>query len=115
MDDFDIPIFKKTCDLYKLFYSYRNLISKQDRYTIWQRCDGMILDILEGIMAASQMPKATKLSVLEKTSVKLNFLRIFIRLMRETDGIDQKKYLAFQEPIDEVGRMLGGWIRSVKQ
>ena len=43
MDDFDVPIFKKTCDLYKLFYSYRNTMSKQDRYTIWQRCDAMIL------------------------------------------------------------------------
>lgn len=115
MDDFDIPIFKKMCDLYKLFYGYRNLISKQDRYTIWQRCDGMILDILEGIMMAGQMPKTTKLAVLEKTSMKLNFLRVFIRLMRETNGIDQKKYLALQEPIDEVGRMLGGWIRSTKQ
>jgi len=115
MDDFDIPIFKKMCDLYKLFYSYRNSMSKQDRYTIWQRCDGMILDILEGIMAASQMSKASKLPVLEKTSMKLNFLRVFIRLMRETNGIDQKKYLALQEPIDEVGRMLGGWMRSAKQ
>ena len=115
MDDFDIPIFKKMYDLYKLFYGYRNFMSKQDRYTIWQRCDGMMLDILEGIMAASQMPKATKLPLLEQSSVKLNFLRVFIRLMRETDGIDQKKYLALQAPIDEVGRMLGGWIRSTKQ
>jgi hypothetical protein len=112
MDDFDVPIFKKMCDLYKLFYSYRNSMSKQDRYTIWQRCDGMILDILEGIMAASQIPKPTKLSTLEKASMKLNFLRVFIRLMRETNGIDQKKYLTLQELIDEVGRQLGGWVRS---
>jgi hypothetical protein len=115
MDDFDIPIFKKTYDLYKLFYSYRNVMSKQDRYTIWQRCDGMMLEILEGIMAASQMSKGEKLPTLEKASMKLNFLRVFIRLMHETRGIDGKKYLALQEPIDEIGRMLGGWIRSVKQ
>lgn len=115
MDDFDVPIFKKTCDLYKLFYSYRNTMSKQDRYTIWQRCDAMILDVLEGIMAASQMSKGEKLPVLERASVKLNFLRVFIRLMHETRGIDGKKYLALQAPIDEIGRMLGGWIRSTKQ
>ena len=115
MDDFDIPIFKKTYDLYKLFYSYRNVMSKQDRYTIWQRCDGMMLEILDGIMAASQMSKVEKLPTLEKASMKLNFLRVFIRLMHETRGIDGKKYLALQEPIDEIGRMLGGWIRSVKQ
>lgn len=115
MDDFDVPIFKKTCDLYKQFYSYRNTMSKQDRYTIWQRCDAAILDVLEGIMAASQMSKIEKLPVLERVSVKLNFLRVFIRLMHETKGIDSKKYLALQAPIDEIGRMLGGWIRSTKQ
>jgi hypothetical protein len=115
MDDFDIPIFKKTYDLYKLFYGYRNTMAKQDRYTIWQRCDAMILDVLEGIMVASQMSKGEKPPVLERASVKLNFLRVFIRLMHETRSIDSKKYLALQAPIDEIGRMLGGWIRSTKQ
>jgi len=115
MNDFDIPIFKKTYDLYKLFYGYRNIISKQDRYSIWQRCDGMILEILENIMTGSQMTKGEKLPILEKASIKLNFLRVFIRLMHETKSIDMKKYVLLQEAVDEIGRMLGGWIRSVKQ
>jgi hypothetical protein len=115
MDNFDIPIFKKAYDLYKLFYGYRNVMSKQDRYSIWQRCDGLMLEVLENIMAAGQMAKGEKLSTLERASVKLNFLRIFIRLMHETKGIDMKKYLALQEPIDEIGRMLGGWMKSVRQ
>jgi hypothetical protein len=42
-------------------------------------------------------------------------LRIFIRLMKDTKGIDNKKYLAVQAQTDEIGRMLGGWIRSTKQ
>jgi hypothetical protein len=115
MDDFDIPIFKKTYDLYKLFYGYRNLMSKEDRYSIWLRCDGLMLDVLEGIMAASQTSKGGKLPILEGTSMRLNLLRVFVRLMHETKGIDGKKYLAVQTPIDEIGRMLGGWIRSVRQ
>jgi hypothetical protein len=115
MDDFDIPIFKKTYELYKLFYSYRNTMSKQDRYTIWQRCDGTMLDMLESIVAAGQTAKSEKLPALERASAKLNILRIFIRLMKETKGIDGKKYLALQAQTDEIGRMLGGWIRSTRQ
>src|SRR5258708_5566598 len=110
MDNFDIPIFKKAYDLYKLFYSYRNLMSKQDRYTIWQRCDGLMLEILESIMAAGQTSKGEKMMFLKKANVKLNFLRVFIRLMHETKSLDMKKYLALQEPIDEIGRQLGGWM-----
>jgi four helix bundle protein len=114
MDDFDIPIFKKTYDLYKTFYGYRNLIPKQDRYTICERCDTLILDVLQNILVASKLQKGEKLSALEAASAKLNFLRVFIRLMKETKAIDNKKYLALQSAIDEIGRMLGGWIRSVK-
>lgn len=114
MDDFDIPIFKKTYDLYKTFYGYRDTVSKQDRYTIWQRCENIILDTLEGILFASQMYKAEKLPILEKTSVKLNFLRVFLRLMKEVRVIDNKKYTILQELVDEIGRMLGGWIKSTK-
>jgi|GEM_PF-2313160 len=52
MDEFDIPIFKKTYELYKEFYGLRNSIARQDRYTIWQRCENIILDILENVLWA---------------------------------------------------------------
>jgi hypothetical protein len=115
MDNFDIPIFKKTYDLYKTFYSYRDSVTKQDRYTIWQRCENIIFDILENILLASQIYKAEKLPILEKASLKLNFLRVFFRLMKEVKTIDVKKYIILQELVDEIGRMLGGWIKSTKE
>lgn len=115
MNDFDIPIFKKTYDLYKTFYSYRLAVSKQDRYTLWQRCENIMLDVLEGILEASQLSKSDKLPILEKTSLKLNFLRVFLRLMKEVKAFDSKKYIVLEEMIDEIGRMLGGWIKSTKE
>jgi len=115
MDDFDIPIFRKSYDLYKAFYSYRTLIPKQDRYTIWQRAESLTLDIIEYILLASHAAKADKLPLLEKTSAKLNLLWVFLRLMKEVKALDNKKYTAIQEIVDEMGRMLGGWIRSTKE
>ncbi len=117
MDDFDVPIFKQTYDLYKTFYGYRNLIPKQDRYAIYERCESLILDVLENILVASKLSKTDKEkpATLERASAKLNLLRVFIRLMKETRAIDAKKYLALQAAIDEIGRMLGGWIRSTRQ
>ena len=115
MDEFDIPIFKEAFNLYKLFYSYRNTLSKQDRYTLWQRCENLILDILENILWASYLSKSEKLPVLEKTSLKLNLLRVILRLCKEVKAIDSKKYILSQEIVDEIGRMLGGWIKSTKE
>jgi len=53
--------------------------------------------------------------VLEQTSLKLNLLRVFLRLCKEVKAIDNKKYVLLQEKIDEIGRMLGGWIKSTKE
>jgi hypothetical protein len=114
MEDFDIPIFKKSYELYKDFYRYRNEIKKQDRHTIWQKCENILLDILENLLWASQLSKSEKLPILEKTSLKLNFLRVFLRLCKEIKVIDAKKYIEWQESIDEIGRMLGGWIKDTK-
>ncbi|MFZ1626507.1 MAG: diversity-generating retroelement protein Avd [Candidatus Moraniibacteriota bacterium] len=112
MDEMDIPIFKKTYDLYKEFYSFRLTIPKQDRYALWQKCETTLLDTLEAILLASQLSKKEKLPALEQASLKLNLFRVFVRLSKEVKAIDTKKYIALQEKTDEIGRMLGGWIRS---
>ena len=114
MQEFDIPIFKKIYEMYKNFYNFRNSIPKQDRYTLWQKCENILLETLENILLASQMSKEEKLPILEKASLNLNLFRIFVRLAKEVKAIDNKKYILLQENADEVGRMLGGWIKSVQ-
>src|SRR3989344_5312843 len=114
MTDFDIPIFKKTYDLYKKFYGLRGGVPKQDRFTIWQRSEDLILEILEYILDASQLSKIEKLPILQKASTKLNLLRVFLRLCKETKVLDTKKYIHLEQSVDEIGRMLGGWIKSTR-
>ncbi len=115
MQEFDIPIFKKTYELYKNFHWIRNLAPKQERYTIFLKCENIILEIIEGILEASELYKNEKSPVLRKTSRKLNLFRVFVRLMKDTGSIKFKDYTLMEEEIDEIGRMLGGWIRSTKE
>jgi len=115
MQEFDIPIFKKVYELYKSFHQIRSNVSKQDKYTIFIKCENTILEVIEGILEASQLSKDKKLPILEKTSLKLNLLRVFIRLMKDTKSIDLKNYAKMEENVDEIGRMLGGWIKSTKE
>jgi hypothetical protein len=113
MNDADIPILKKIHDLYATFHEYRRVVPKAERVTLYERSENAILDVIEAILEAGYSKNVQKLVVLERASVKLNILRFFIRLLKETRAIDLKKYAKLQEMIDEVGRMLGGWIRSM--
>jgi len=114
MNDTDIPILKKVYELYKVFHEYRKVIPKHDRFTIYERTEQLILDIVEGIFLAGYSKSATKATTLDHISAKLNLVRLLVRLMKDTKTIDGKKYMVLQEIIDEIGRMLGGWIRSIR-
>ncbi len=115
MEELDIPILRKAYDLYRTFHGLRSVVPKADRYTLWQRSENLILDLLEGILLASQLPRAEKLPYLEKVSVKLNVLRLFLRLTKDAKALELKKVILLQEIVDEIGRMLGGWIKSTKE
>lgn len=114
MQEFEIPIIKKVYEIYRDFHKLRTKVSKADRYTIFQKCDNLILELLEELFEASQLYKSQKLSVLEKAGRKLSLMRIFFRLLKDVGSIDLKTYASFEERIDEIGRMIGGWIRSTK-
>ncbi|NQU82422.1 MAG: diversity-generating retroelement protein Avd [Parcubacteria group bacterium] len=113
MNNFDIPIFKKSYDLYKALSGYRKIVPKQDRFTVFERCENTALDVIEGILLASGQQKKDKATTLERVSVKLNMLRVFIRLTKDIKAIDLKKYIILENMVDEIGRMLGGWIKFV--
>ena len=73
-----------------------------------------MLAIIEGLLRASQQPSGQKVAILETVSVDLNVLRVFLRLAKDTRAIDLKKYTQAQIQVDEIGRMLGGWLRSLR-
>src|SRR3989338_8075441 len=114
MEELDIPILRKCYELYKSMHGVRNTVPKADRHTLWQRSEDLTLEILEGILSASQTGKSEKLPHLERASAKLNLLRLLLRLAKDTKIIDLKKYALLQQMIDETGRMLGGWIKSAR-
>lgn len=69
--------------------------------------------MIENILFATTS-KSKKMEALEKASNKLNVLRFFVRLSKDVKLLDTRKYIGLQEKLDEIGRMLGGWIKSTK-
>ncbi|MFA4872083.1 MAG: diversity-generating retroelement protein Avd [Patescibacteria group bacterium] len=112
---YNMPLFKKAYEFYKKLYEFRKIAPKQDKYAIFEKSENITLEILEGILIANQSPKPERITALKLVSVKLNMLRIFVRLMKDTRALDLKKYITLEEMINEIGKMLGGWLRSLNQ
>jgi hypothetical protein len=109
----DIPIFHKIYDLYKLLHTYQLRIPKSDRYTLWAKCENTTLALLESLIETSHLKGEERIKVLYIMSNRLDLLKVMIRLAKDTRAIDNPQYLEIQTFIQEIGKMIGGWIKSV--
>lgn len=70
--------------------------------------------MIELLIEAESAKKDCKAPLVEKASAKLGLLKIFTRLTFDLKIINQAKYIELQEQLQEIGRMLGGWLKSLK-
>src|SRR3990167_1375118 len=108
----DIPIFAKIYDFYKNLSQFLTVFPKAKRYTLGQKIDQTSLDIVELTITAGYLPREQKLPLLQKISVKLDLLKILLRLSSETRCLDNNKYQTLISQILEIGKMLGGWLKT---
>lgn len=109
----DIPIFAKLYDFYKNLYSSLKRFPKDD-HLLRQKINQTSLDIFEFLFKIPILDKGQKLEILQTLSSKLDLLKILLRLGQENNDLTAKSYLTLQSNLQEIGRMIGGWIRYLK-
>lgn len=110
----EAPILKNSVELYKEYYQYLKTFPKKDQHMLGKRCESHIITFIEHILIAVGVPKDQKLRVLLQANSKFDVLKVLIRMMRELKILDNRKYLSLEGKIQNIGRMLGGWIKSLR-
>ncbi|PJE69494.1 MAG: hypothetical protein COU98_01780 [Candidatus Staskawiczbacteria bacterium CG10_big_fil_rev_8_21_14_0_10_38_10] len=111
---FSLSIIQKLTQVYKLWHEYLPNFAKDSRYTLGSKVDSLFLGVIEEIIKASSSDKTEKLIFLKIASVKLDLLKFFLQISWEIKSLGNKKYILLSEKINEIGKMLGGWIKSLK-
>ena len=88
---------------------------KKSRYSLGAKIDRIFLDTIELLFIAGALPRSQKLPVLQRASGKLDLLKFFLQITWELKVIDTKKYALLSEPLNDIGQMLGGWIKNVEK
>ncbi len=96
-------------------YSYTSLFPKKDRYSIGQKSEILTLELIELLYEANSKRGPQRLILLEKLDNKLRIIKTMIRLGFDVKAFDQKKYINCEESLQEIGKMLGGWIKSTQK
>jgi len=100
---------------YKIWHTHLNNVSKIDRHTIGVRIDEIFLSLLETIFKATfAFDKFEKLSLVSQAISKTDLLKFFLQIGWEQKVLNQTLYGNIIIQLDEIGRMLGGWKKSLQ-
>jgi hypothetical protein len=84
---------------------------KDQRFLMADRIECILLDILEMLIEA--VYSKNKREILIKVNLKLDLLRFMMRIAKDMKYVNIKAYDFFCQSVLEVGRMVGGWMRTV--
>lgn len=90
-------------------------IPKSARFTIGTRIENKFLDLLELSYTAYFIEKAKKAEKIAKCIFELDILKFLISTSWKAKCISHKQYEEIAIKLDEVGKMLWGWKKSLDQ
>jgi len=59
-------------------------------------------------------PKNNKLPILNSARIKIEVLKRLIRIIQELNIIEKKKYIELELDLQEISKMVTGWIKYLK-
>lgn len=85
------------------------------RHTATQRLFDAALDLQDSLFLAQSRSGAGRLAVLMDCDAALNRVRLYLRLAHHWQWLNDGQYAHVSGLVAEVGRLLGGWIRTTNK
>lgn len=99
-----------------LWHSFLINLKRIDRYTLGQQIDERFIALLElSFRASFAYDKFEKLNLVSQSIGKRDLLNFFLQIGWEHKIIPTKLYYDLVNRLDEIGRMLGGWKKSLAE
>ena len=104
-----LPLLAKAKNCYLIWITLYQILPKVHRHSLGQKIDTIFVEIIEAISIATFFSREEKPPWVRVAIRKTDTLKILLMVLWETKSIDNKKYITLSIPIEEMGRMLGGW------
>lgn len=108
-----LPIINKTYQLYKQIFDMDTRIEKRWRYSLGGSLEQTILQLMGELVMAKHAPKTIKATYLLRAAANQEIAVLKLRLFLELAVGQETKISQSQSVLAEIGRMLGGWLKSL--
>jgi GAF domain-containing protein len=86
---------------------------RSQKFLLGDRIQATALDVVESLVEATYTKARTRL--LREANLGIEKLRFLFRLAKDLRQLDLRLYEHAARSLDEVGRLVGGWIRADQQ
>jgi four helix bundle protein len=114
--DSRLIIYERTFDL--ITYTKNLLIKypKSERFDLCNDIKKYSYSILEKVIRAWKIDNAEqRLGYLTEADIDVAVLKTLVRISYKFKYITENNYIAWNEKLSEIGKMLGGWIKSCQR
>ena len=107
----NVPQAVQSChELLLWFIPQLDKFPRSRRFTLGERLETGLLNVLELLVEAAY--SRDKVGLLKRANLRLQIVRHLFRLAFELKVIATRQYEHGAKLIDELGRQIGGWLRS---
>lgn len=103
----------------KLIFYSKNLLQKYPKSERFDLCTDIkqnLYEILRNVIWAwKEKNNIKRIDILNKIDVELYVLKTLTRLSYEYKYITSKNYMVWNEQISEIGKMVGGWLKTCQK
>lgn len=109
-----LPIINRTYDLYKQVVDISENLNKRWRFSLGRSVEDTVLSLLSELIMAKNAPKPMKAGYLIKACAHQETCMLKLRLCLELTLVNETKIFQTQATVEEVGRQIGGWLKSLQ-
>ncbi len=105
----DLIVYQKTYDLTLWLFPIINSFPQKQRFVLGQQIENEAVELMKEIIVANAA--VDKRPILQKIAVRIDLLRMLIRLAKDLKFLGIKHYAVAAEKINEIGRLCAGWTK----
>ena len=105
----ELTVITKTYDLIVWTVNHTSRFPRNHRHVLGVRIEQHLYDVLEALVEAKYSRQ--RRGQLELTNRKLETLRFLLRLAKDVNCLKVNSYGFASKSVDEIGRLVGGWLR----
>ncbi|MEK7526651.1 MAG: four helix bundle protein [Patescibacteria group bacterium] len=107
-----LPVINRIYELYKEIVVFNANLPKKWRYGLGLSMENTILDLVSNCVMAKNAPKSLKAAYLIKATSLQEVTVLKLRLYLDLEVVNETRIFQLQAKLSEIGRMLGGWLKS---